>query len=195
MDTYQSLKEKIEFCGVDESYGPTGRGWDIQQNPAELAAFILRLYDMGFAPGSEHKILEVGTGSGGLYRFLRNMMKWNTYVIDVKEPEPWHLKDHYCKSKLDHDIAQRWMVRQGNKFDLVFIDADRSYESMKKCQEIYLPLTQVFAFHGTSGLRGCEGVKQFYDEADRESKSGKIYVCGKAEAPGPMRAGIGWIIP
>jgi len=192
MDTYQSLKEKIEYCGVDKQYGDTGRGWDIQQNPAELAAFLVRLYDLGFHPGGGHKILEIGTGSGGLYRFLRNMLKWDPYVIDVKEPESWHLKDHYCRAKFDSEIASKWCARQGNHFDLVFVDADRSYEALKKCQEIYLPLTQVFAFHGTSGLRDCRGVKQFYDETNLNKD--RNFTCGKAEAQGPQRAGIGWII-
>jgi len=191
---YGEYKEKIVYCGVGESFGEFGRGYDIQQNPAELAAFMCKMKDLLIIPGDGSKILEIGTGTGGLYQLFRNMMKWDIYVIDTQQPQACHLKDRYCVAESNSEKARKFAKIKG-PFELVFIDGDKSYDSVKGDYEIYKPFAKkLIAVHGTCGLRDCADVKKFWDEIEKDSNKGKAYIAGQAAAQSDQRAGIGWVI-
>lgn len=191
---YTQYKTKIERCGVHEQLGPTGSGWWIEQNPAELAAFLCKLDDLGMRQGDNSKVLEIGTAKGGLYQFFRNIMGWDVFVIDIEPAKACHLKDHYFKGRSDAPQSVKWAKRKG-PFRMIFIDADHSYNAVKKDYELYGDIGKIIAFHDVCGLRDCEGAKKFFDELVEASDDGKNYQCGKAVAQDEKtRAGIGWVI-
>lgn len=191
---YREFKDKIEKLGVHDQLGPTGSGWWIEQNPAELASLLCKLESLGMVGGDDSKVLEIGTAVGGLYKFFRNIMKWNVYVIDIREPQSCHLKDHYCVARSDSDKAVRWATANG-PFNMVFIDADHSYNAVKKDYELYSPMAeQIVVMHDICGLRDCAGAKNFYDELEAEAIATNKFICGKAIAQNDQRAGLGWVI-
>jgi len=192
---YSEYKVKIETLGAHGQYGPTGQGWGIEQNPLELAAFLVKLHDIGIRTGDASKILEVGIVTGGLYRLMRNIMKWDVYIVDNKDAEPYIIKDHHYRGEVTVDAAVKWAKRKG-PFGLVFIDIDRPYEVVKNTYDLYSPLaTRLVAIHGVCGLHGYAGTKQLHDELDAEAaKPGSKLVVGRAIAQTDKKSGIGWVI-
>lgn len=180
--TYDLLKALISECGVHEQLGPKGQGWWIEQNPHELATFLNNLVGV-------KKVLEIGTAQGGLYRFFRDKMGWDVYVIDISPPKPVHTKEKYYQGNSHSEEAVEWAKSRG-PFDLVFIDADHKYESVDKDYHLYTPLASSYvAFHDICGDRDCHGSKKHWDELKQ-----KDLVCNEAVAVGKQRSGIGWIV-
>ena len=153
MKTYNELKSLIEQRGVHPEFGDAGEGWGIEQNPHELAAFLVRMQELGV-----QSVLEIGTGyKGGLSRFLAQDMGWDVTTVDVKNYGHAFEGVHYVVG------SNVWF---DHKFDLVFIDGDHRYECVRQDYEIFGHefATKVIAFHDIGGLRDCEGVREFWIE-------------------------------
>lgn len=163
MKSYDELKALIEQRGVHAEFGDAGEGWGIEQNPHELATFLVRMQELGVA-----SVLEIGTGyKGGLSRFLAQDMGWDVTTVDVKNYGHAFEGVHYIvispKSGLDafwHDY-----LTNNDRFDLVFIDGNHDYKHVEFDYRYHAQrANKAIAFHDTIGLRGCEGVNQFWEE-------------------------------
>jgi len=155
--TYELLKARIVECGVHDQLGPRGKGWWIEQNPHELATFLSSLEGV-------QKVLEIGTAQGGLYRFFRDVMEWDVHVIDVSPPRNIHNKEKYFKGSSHSEDTVKW-AKSHAPFDLIFIDADHSYESVDKDYKLYESLASKYvAFHDVCGDRNCHGSKKHWEE-------------------------------
>lgn len=195
MKSYDELKALIEQRGVHPEFGDAGEGWGIEQNPHELATFLVRMQELGVA-----SMLEIGTGyKGGLSRFLAQDMGWDVTTVDIKNYGHAFEGVHYVIAparrlaffEVDHKM-----------FDLVLIDGDHRYEAVEFDYKWYLPFaSKVIAFHDIMGYRDCEGVQQFWQEIAKNQKhsSGMTVLSLKQNMheavfhESPQRSGIGWI--
>ena len=57
MKSYDDLKALIIQRGVHSEFGDAGEGFAIEQNPYELATFLVRMQELGV-----QSVLEIGTG-------------------------------------------------------------------------------------------------------------------------------------
>lgn len=176
----EELRAKIEKAGVHEALGPTGDGLGIEQNPQELATFLSFMEDV-------HSALEVGTGyKAGLALFLHHEMNWDVSSVDIRDYGHNHPGVAFYV-----EAERKPFVR---KFDLVLIDADKSYEAVELDYVHYGAFaTKAVALCGIAGLRGCEGVAQFWREL-AYTKTGKLKKgFFEAVADTDTKSGIGWV--
>jgi hypothetical protein len=176
--TFDELKALIEKRGVHPEFGEPGESWGIEQNSFELATFLVRMQELNV-----QSALEIGTGyKGGLSRFLAHDMGWDVTTYDVQNYGHVFTGVHY--------ITGNGLLNIDKQFDLVFIDGDHSYDSVKWDYAKYTNLMlKATAFHDIAGLRGCEGVSQLWTEIKQSPlslKSGEIIAPAK-------QSGIGWI--
>jgi hypothetical protein len=96
------------------------------QNPLELASLCLFLQDKPI-----HKYLEVGAGRGVLMHFMREVMGYEVRGVEKEAWEPLAVNRAYIfrgDSRAPEVLAR---VDECAPYDLVFIDADHSYESAR----------------------------------------------------------------
>lgn len=179
MKSYAELKALIEKCGVHEQLGPAGKGYGIEQNPHELATFLVRMQELGV-----QSVLEIGTGyKAGLARFLAHEMGWKVTTVDINDYGHSFEGIEFIVSNNPRKLSHSY-------YDLVFIDGDHDYDSVRKDFEAYAPIkAKVMAFHDIMGDRDCEGALRFWWEL-RVSGLDDLYAI--SDNP-PQRAGIGWI--
>lgn len=153
MKSYDELKALIEKRGVHAEFGDAGEGWGIEQNPHELASFLVRMQELGV-----QSVLEIGTGyKGGLSRFLAGDLGWQVTSVDIN---PYH----HVFAGVSYVVSDK-RVQFTEPYDLVFIDGDHSYDSVKADYEHYgKRATKAIAFHDIAGLRDCEGVRRLWFE-------------------------------
>lgn len=175
---YQAL---INDYGVLPYLGSTGRGFAIQQRPEELAAFI------EFCIKHDVKtVLELGSADGGLSYFMADALGWSVTSIDIVQPKHRHERVEFIQATTDAG----YQFVQGRKFDLVFIDADHSYEAVKADHERYAHLGRIVAFHDIApGRACCEGVTRYWEELTVALLYRSVQAKGGQDAPG-----IGWYI-
>lgn len=185
--SYDELKSLIEKRGVHAEFGEPGEGWGIEQNPHELATFLVRMQELRI-----ESVLEIGTGyMGGLSRFLAQDMGWTVFSVDVNNYHHVYEGVHYITIQKGARIPI-----MGARFDLLFIDGAHDYDSVKWDYENWgYYARQVIAFHDALGLRGCEGVNQLWEEIALEDvergllkPNHHFVIDGRGK-----RAGIGWI--
>lgn len=185
MKDYVELKALIEKCGVHPQLGPVGDGMNVEQNPHELATFLVRMQELGVS-----SVLEIGTGyKAGLARFLAHEMGWQVTTVDVQDyGHTFEGIEFITPNNPHYQTDRRGLLRS---WDLVFIDADHSYNMVKLDYDLNKDFaTKAIAFHDIAGLRDCEGARDFW-----------IYVmgCNPVEQirqeidDSDQRAGIGWI--
>lgn len=200
MKDYATLKALIEQRGVHEQLGPTGEGVAIEQNPHELATFLVRMQELGV-----QSVLEIGTGyKAGLARFLAHEMGCRVTTVDVRDyghtfegiefvilDDIGHWVFPWGNGHARHSIAS---VQRNKRFDLVFIDGNHSYESVSYDYLNYnLCATKAIAFHDIEGLRECQGARRFWWEIKvKHSLDDNVKMWWSIDDT-PQCAGIGWI--
>lgn len=179
----QNWQAEIEQCGVMSGLGSTGAGWKIFQNPYELGIFISRMLDL-----KVKTVLEIGSGYGGLSRFMVERVGWQVTSVDINPPE------YQTPGVIQYLEDSRTLDLKRNRYDLVFIDGNHAYEIVTSDYKRFSPCAnQVIAFHDITGNWECPGVRQFWREL--------AYIGGHLkpnyyEAICPdlaCAAGIGWI--
>lgn len=185
MRSYDELKALIEQRGVHPEFGDAGEGWGIEQNPHELATFLVRMQELGVV-----SCLEIGTGyKGGLSRFLAQDMGWDVTTVDIKNYGYAFEGVHYI---VGDDLWK--MGFRHNQFDLIFIDGNHSREAVGRDSGFAVfQGAKVVAFHDICGLRDCKGVTEVWRIGS--------YINGKL-TPGhyeiiddsPRRSGIGYYV-
>lgn len=134
-------------------------------------------------------ILEIGAGWGGtLYLWSRFIDSINTIIsIDIdyrgKTPliesfEEFSGKEIICIEGSSHDMQVKRKVENtlsGNKIDFLYIDADHSYDAVKKDFNMYKPMV---AEGGIIGLHDVNNkyvdVPEFWSELEKEYNYKKI---------------------
>jgi predicted O-methyltransferase YrrM len=184
MKSYAELYALITQRGVHPEFGAAGEGWAIEQNPHELATFLVRCQELGV-----QSVLEIGTGyRGGLSRFLAQDMGWDVTTVDVQNYGHAFEKVHYVILATD-PLSNGIRYLSQRQYDLVFIDGDHRLDKVAADYSHHgLFADKVIAFHDIEGLRDCEGARQFWRELS--SRPG-IKARGTLDLTAP--AGIGWI--
>ena len=158
MSSYEEHLDLIEGCGVAPGLGAVGQNWQIEQNPRELAQFLVACEQLGV-----HSILEIGTGEfGGLARLLYTYLHWSVTSIDHRTP--LHESGRFILGESgDADV---YTQVKDQRFDLVFIDAEHTDYAVKRDYEWYAPLaTKLVALHDIAeGREGTQGVVWFWNE-------------------------------
>lgn len=171
--TYEELRPKTHVVlGGDATDG------GIEQNAYELLKFTEFI--------REKKIqtyLEIGLAQGLTAGYMQDLgLDVTGITID---PYLLQREDFAVIIGDSHDPETVAKVAD-RRFDLVFIDGDHSYESVKQDYENYGKLGKFVAFHDIAGLRNCEGVKRFWGElqgqklefvAEGETRSGIGVLC------------------
>lgn len=149
-----NLETVIRACGIHPALGAEAAGWWIEQSAYELAAFIDAITPLGIKT-----VLEVGTGHKmGLARFMSEILGWCVVSVDIHQPQ-------YVALLVDLRVSETRLDFPDMTFDLVIIDADHRYESIKADYEHYGKYaTKVMMFHDIAGLRDCEGAAKFWEE-------------------------------
>ena len=181
MKSYDELKALIERRGVHAEFGDAGEGWGIEQNPHELATFLVRMQELGV-----QSVLEIGTGyKGGLSRFLAHDMGWDVTTVDIQNYGHVFEGVHYV---VGHTNGQLAGVPSP---DLVFIDGDHSFDGVSYDYAYYGKTfaRKVIAFHDIAGLRNCEGVRTLWETLPQFHHPETMQ---QIIAPA-KQSGIGWI--
>lgn len=168
-------------------------GWWIHQQPDELAAFVVAMQERDILT-----VLEVGTGEGGLARFMHHELGWQVTTVDREKPgrfTPETLGSIHFLQIDSKDINEPGgiFLEKGTTFDLVFIDAGHSYEDLQADFDKFAPLaTKAIALHDISGNWGCDGVERWWKEFAYTTKGNLRKGCHEILAEvAPL--GIGWI--
>ncbi len=159
-------------------------------------------------------VLEVGTSTGGTFFIWSRLSTPDAHLVSVDLPggendwafprwkEPFYKKFALPPQKINllrGDSQTQEMLEKvknilvGEKVDLLFIDADHSYEGVKKDYELYSPLMRsggVIAFHDIVKFPDYTQVKvkDFWDEV-KAGKKFEEYI----EDPDQKWGGIGVI--
>ena len=179
MITVETLELEIKDCGCEQGIKncplPAGAGWGISQNPKELAAFLYRMHRVGVK-----SVLELGTGkTGGLARFMAERMGWYVTSIDTHKPRPEPKSYRFIQGNT-RDVMVHEM------YDLVFIDAEHSYDAVSADYRRFGDLAvQAVAFHDVNEKH--PGILQFFNELS-DLHGGSQRVISK-----DWPCGIGWI--
>jgi cephalosporin hydroxylase len=158
----QTLKRLICEHGVMSDVVPdcAGRGYDIYQHPDELAAFLVRCLEQNV-----QTVLELGTWRGGFAAFVAQVLGWEVVTVDAS-PCPSLLDNLTNVIHVQSPTVLALKELPYLSYDLVFIDADHSYDAVKLDYEIYAPLAnKLVALHDIVPRRpGCEGSAQLWRE-------------------------------
>lgn len=185
VNTPELIADQIRQRGCEPSVGPVAAGWDIQQNPDEFGQFAAFCIEQGV-----ETVLELGTGrTGGLARFMAEVLGWRVTSVDINRPLP----ESPLVEFIQGTTLAVYPYLAGRTFDLVFIDADHAYPAVKADWSAYQHVGRIIAFHDVApGRKCCPGTIRFWQEFAYENgrlKSGYY----EAIWPG-QSAGIGWYV-
>jgi predicted O-methyltransferase YrrM len=139
------------------------------------------------------EVLEIGTFRGGTSFLFYKLLGANVTTIDLKIPIFLRLILSYKSNGkirlIQGDSHSKETLKKvsDRKYDLLFIDGDHSYESVKKDFEMYSPLVReggMVAFHD---IFSKKGVNTFWNEIKNRCENKEIVNNAKKE---PLGIGV-----
>jgi len=195
------IKDYVERMGSDNLrvFGGTYEGGiNLQQVPDEISQCIQGL--LGF---KIKNFLEIGSAAGGNAFMFNNFFKFENLVIIDDNEHPKHKLREQTLSYIPHeefigDSHSResldFIKSLDMKFDVLFIDADHSYEGVKKDTEMY----SEFVFNGGlviyHDVAVMVGVKKFFNEMKEQNDYGLEFLNSYVSAGHKRKSGIGIMI-
>ena len=170
----QEMIKSIEGFGSDclNRFGGIYQGGiRLQQNPDELADLIIFLQEN---KPYEIDYLEIGCASGGLTYIMDYFLDIRNIILIDDDLHYEHKRLKYVLKDVKYNKwvgnchtaqATKFVSSLNLKFDVIFIDADHSYEGTKKDTIIYLPFLKedgYMIFHDTEVPR--TGVKSWLND-------------------------------
>ena len=180
--TREALIDRIRSAGTD-SLAEFGNGYThegglgLQQNPEELADFILLLKGRGV-----ETYLEIGSASGGMAWFMGENLCGSASVSSIDDGKhPRHgerpISDQLVASSHSEEAKVYAKSRQP---DVVFIDGDHSYEGVKQDIALAMSCSKLVAVHDTVA---CPEVAQAWAEIVATGKVREIARFAGKEKP------------
>ena len=161
---YDIINKYPNHRALGGNSGDTG----IEQNKYELNALCNFVIDNNIKSW-----LEIGIAKGQLMRFMKNEMNLNTIGVTLPEFAENHneLNVIYGSSRdaVIVDKISKYVIKN-NKFDMIFVDGDHSYEGVKFDYNNYKDKCKFMGFHDACGLRDCHGVPRFLNEIKEQYK-------------------------
>jgi predicted O-methyltransferase YrrM len=152
-------------------------------------------------------VLEVGTAHGGTLFVFSRFAAHDATIISIDQPvgypkwrEPLYKEFagpgqqiHLIRADSHEEEAVLALsnILNGRKIDFLFIDADHSYDGVKRDYELYSPFVReggVMAFHDIKYPAGSRLVELFWEEVKKKRKTQELI-----ESPNQVYAGIGII--
>jgi cephalosporin hydroxylase len=143
-----------------------GGGLLIWQYPNQFSKYLLLLQQQNI-----NSYIEIGCRWGGTFVLTNEYLKMfnkniNTVAIDIIDSPVNNyclLNDNVEFIKIDSRSNEFKIYIENNKFDIVFIDGDHSYEGVKNDYEVSKNSGKIFVFHDISS-DACPGVVNFWNE-------------------------------
>jgi hypothetical protein len=191
----RALRKQIEDYGSDSlsHFGGTFEGGGrIQQNPREFARFLHFLKHYGRVPF--HNYLEIGSASGCSIRAIHDTVGiMRASAIDLGQHPGCVLFSENTKGIPDVELLtadshspEARAFLEGKNFDLIGIDADHTYESVKRDWELARPHMEpgtLVWFHDTYW---CDDIRTFVNELSRDHS-----MVFRTDIPGSDRHNLG----
>jgi predicted O-methyltransferase YrrM len=168
----QEIKDYIIEQGSDclNNFGGKYRGGIfLQQNPDEISEVLYFLLNNG----SYESMLEVGSASGANAKVFCEILKINNlFIIDDNKHDQHPLRSKNL-SKINYkeyignsqgNEAPQWLRSFNKKFDIVYIDADHSYQGVRNDVNNYLEFLKDDGFIIFHDSMGCEGVNHLIED-------------------------------
>lgn len=162
-------------------------GWGDQamfQNPLELASLCVFLQDKPI-----RGYLEVGAGRGVLMRFMQEVMGYEVRGVEKEAWEPLAVeREHIFRGdSRAPEVLSR--VEEYAPYELVFIDADHSYESARDDLAAYRGYASRYVALHDIAYDPEPGVKRLWDEL-----SGHKHKIAFVDDDAMRRLGIGLLV-
>lgn len=174
MNTKEEIKQYILNQGSDSIYHFGGKfegGIYLQQDPDEISEILNFLLN----ERQYESMLEVGSAAGANAKVFYEVLKLkDLFIIDNNQHGRHGLRVENLKNIKHEEYigdsqskeASDWLLSFNKKFNIIYIDADHSYEGVKKDTENYLSFLSedgVVIYHDTLF---CEGVSRLMQEIE-----------------------------
>ena len=169
-------------------------GINLQQVPFEITECINFLLSQN---RKYENFIEVGSAGGGNTYTFNYFFNPSTVTIVDDNNHPKHglrvttLKDVNRKEYIGNSQgpeAKQFVKDLNIGFDLMFIDADHSYEGVKNDTHNYLEFLNKGGFLLFHDIEICEGVKQWHNELKSDSS---LELAFEVTSPDSPKCGIG----
>ena len=198
--TFDEIVELIESWGSDyvNRFGGTHNGGIyLQQEPREMANLIIFLQNQNL---KNINYLEIGCAAGGFTYVMNYFLDIKNNILIDDNKHRMHIKLANVLKDIKYNKwvgdsqskqAREFVLNLNLKFDIIFIDADHSYQGVKNDTIYYIPFLKkngFIAFHDLSERR--TGVKEWLKEVNENKVFMLKNVVNFIQNPGRLGIGV-----